>query len=445
MTASQSEQVNLPDAIDKSPMIDALGRLDTGQFNWMRNNNPYRISGEKVLYNEMQNVKKGDVTGINLSDFSEFLSSTSLLQCSDAWSLLGRSIGSLLLGDVTSSLHLAYYAELRATMSLLAAEGIYIGINEVLCLNSNSSVALLKHGGTHKTIWPLLEQWRKSSNCPRLMRTIIKPYGTTLSQWPNNASSDSNFPSLDVILDATSLDQDYLRFDHELRNKISYRPPVLELEAEPNLQAAETEELVTKLWGYLEPAESNVFSSIDNELLVDALATTFLAISEGAEQNKPDWTQWIEQESSNVLSTSTLTPLKGTTPEDVKTHSYLLNYAEKDASAANSWIEIVNGMLSRALLLCRFATGAGISLINNANVSESFTTIWMNSLALGRGLLMESQDVESAKDLWSDVTVAIEEVNRARASNRGELLNKVGKYILSLSQLERVAVWSFAK
>jgi hypothetical protein len=461
---TSSQYSHLPGDIDKGPIIDSLERLDTTHSNWMKLNNCYRIKGEEKLKKAASDPKKstgdpklkrGDpLTNIKVDEFSEFLSSTALLQCSDAWSLLGRSAGSLLLGDVTSALHMAYYAELRATMSLLAAEGIYIGVNEALYLNRSNGVAFLSRGGTHQIIWPLLEQWRMSPYCTKLMNAIIEPYGTSLQRWSGTAVSNSGFPTLDKIVQAASLDQKYLDTDHDLRNMVSYRPANLEFEAEPDLSLGDSIEVITSLWQYLEPGDSTEFPAIDDELLRDTLVAQFMPFSDDNNDSEPlddnyskfDWSAWIEHNSPNSdLSELNRERLKSVQPNEVRSDSKLLNDAKIDAIEATSWIESARGVLSRALMICRFATGAAESLIDNANVDVDFTRTWINSVSLGRGLSVELQDRENAKDLWSDVQLAIDEVNPMQKSNRSELRDKVGKYVLSLSLLERVTVWSFAR
>jgi len=57
---------------------------------------------------------------------SQYISASCLLHCSDGWSYLGKAILSILRGDPHRARHLAYYAELRAAVALLATEGIGI-------------------------------------------------------------------------------------------------------------------------------------------------------------------------------------------------------------------------------------------------------------------------------------------------------------------------------
>jgi hypothetical protein len=57
---------------------------------------------------------------------SQYVAASTVLHCADGWSYLGKAISCLLRGDPHRCRHLAYYAELRAALSLLASEGVGI-------------------------------------------------------------------------------------------------------------------------------------------------------------------------------------------------------------------------------------------------------------------------------------------------------------------------------
>src|ERR1700722_6306108 len=61
---------------------------------------------------------------LRTTHLAQYISASSILHCADGWSYLGRAISCLLTGDPHRVVHLAYYAELRAALSLLASEGI---------------------------------------------------------------------------------------------------------------------------------------------------------------------------------------------------------------------------------------------------------------------------------------------------------------------------------
>ncbi len=67
-----------------------------------------------------------DINAGNLHkrQMAQYVAASVILHCNDGWSYLGRSLSALLRGDPHRARHLAYYAELRGAMSLLASNGI---------------------------------------------------------------------------------------------------------------------------------------------------------------------------------------------------------------------------------------------------------------------------------------------------------------------------------
>ena len=61
---------------------------------------------------------------INEPHFREYVAASAPTHLIDGWSYLARAIDALLRGDAPAAVHLGYYAELRAAMSLLAGGGI---------------------------------------------------------------------------------------------------------------------------------------------------------------------------------------------------------------------------------------------------------------------------------------------------------------------------------
>ena len=55
---------------------------------------------------------------------AEYVAASAPLHASDGWHYLARAFGAISHGDRNTAIHLAYYAELRAAMAILASEGI---------------------------------------------------------------------------------------------------------------------------------------------------------------------------------------------------------------------------------------------------------------------------------------------------------------------------------
>ena len=113
----------------------------------------------------------------------------------DGWSYFGRAIHCLIRGDTRNSVHLGYYAELRAALAIMAAEGIGIfdrqhfiidkdGVSQRLCTTTNTPTA----SGTHKIIWPVYRWWYQQGLSLDLVTSIIQPGGNAISHWFNSPS-----------------------------------------------------------------------------------------------------------------------------------------------------------------------------------------------------------------------------------------------------------------
>lgn len=90
---------------------------------------------------------------------SQYIAASCLLHCTDGWSYLGKPISSLLRGDPHGARHLAYYAELRAAMSLLATTGVGVFDRYHFVIDAPNSVAALRaQSPTH--------QWRSRRPLP---------------------------------------------------------------------------------------------------------------------------------------------------------------------------------------------------------------------------------------------------------------------------------------
>lgn len=121
----------------RSHVVDTLGgmRRYIKANRWVSKTNRYSSNpiAKIRLDNKVRTIKEP-------KHLSQYIAASSLLHATDGWSYLGRSLLSLLRGDPHRCRHLAYYAELRAAMSLLATEGIGVFRNRHFVINGPNSV-----------------------------------------------------------------------------------------------------------------------------------------------------------------------------------------------------------------------------------------------------------------------------------------------------------------
>ena len=118
--------------------------------------------------------------------------------------MLGRAIDCHSRGDFDASRHLAYYAELRAALSLLAAEGVGIFDDRHFIINTPKDClhigALPRAGrrsdlGTHYFAWAALEHWSDLRRSVELLGKIISASGFALVDWLDNFGTGPGIPA----------------------------------------------------------------------------------------------------------------------------------------------------------------------------------------------------------------------------------------------------------
>jgi hypothetical protein len=117
-------------------------------------------------------------------NLAQYIAASAALHANDSWSYLGRSIACLMTGDVHRALHLAYYSELRAAISLLAGSGVGIFKNRHFIVNGvNRTSRLQSKRGTHDLAWDTLEYWSNQPASGVLFSNLIRPGGRSLDEW----------------------------------------------------------------------------------------------------------------------------------------------------------------------------------------------------------------------------------------------------------------------
>ena len=293
----------------------------------------------------------------------EVLAATSPNHCMDGWTFLSRALGALLAGDTHSARHLAYYAQLRAALSILGCHGI--GIFNTINFVVDNSFEVLRLDrreprqsglGTHSAVWEVLRAWAYDPQSAKTLLQSIDFRGVSLSDcidaiWPSSGSA----PLAARVIETWGFDLMRASFERESRNISSYSAHVFN-PASSNLPVRL--ELVRDIWLCLEPDGRGGFPSLDRHLL-----RKFLELMQ-AEQSK------IVSQSS--LWSSNFVKLDPTIREFVSLD--FLERADEPADlsvfshAGSKTVGDVHAMICRALLLLRIAT----SIVRTTFVEAGF-------------------------------------------------------------------------
>jgi hypothetical protein len=378
---------------------------------------------------------------------SQYIAASTVLHCSDGWSYLGRAFLALLGGDAARAIHLAYYAELRAAMSLLATEGIGVFSNRHFFIDAPNSAKMMQtKSGTHNFVWDCLKYWGVQSASGLLFSRLVRPYGRALDDWlvPVGGSA-SVAPQAQRWFLQWGMDLKILSADRDARNISSYRPGGL-----PRQDAAEAVlalNFVRETWSALEPSPLSNFEGIDRHILRIALENIFRGTSGKSPSDDPEMFNTLvvgvlgHQDLPAHLRDGWARFLqRQTVPDDL----LLLEYSKQDPATALGHFAV----MSRATLMLRIASGAAAEMIEAAGFTSNDTAFWSRGLGRDRGLTDALDPDGAATELWADVDGHLREVsdfqNRYTPADQTFSLAgaEIGRSLFGLGSCERVAIWS---
>ncbi|TJV25042.1 MAG: hypothetical protein E5Y04_09365 [Mesorhizobium sp.] len=411
------------------------------KFRWIGKTNHYAS-------NVVRELDVGPpATNVRKRNLAQYIAASTVLHANDGWSYLGRSIACLMVGDAHRALHLAYYAELRAGMSLLAGAGVGIFNNKHYVISApNATAKLSVSKGTHHVVWMALEHWSKQPASGILFSRLIRPEGISLDDWfvPIGGSAALAPQARDWFMQ-WGMDLNLATSDRQARNESSYRPDGIPLSWE--VSSAKVLEFTKDLWSTLEPSDQSSFEQIDRYILRLALEKQFRGVF-GSQPNaaNPTFVSHIQL----VVQAQGLSPAATKRWEDF----LLRRTAAMDPQIfANSTVKPTSvasdpmAVLSRAVLLLRVATGSAHDLLKQASFDANALAFWWKSIGIARGLWEPAVPPTQLSDLWADIRDMLLGVDDTNATDPGALssINGLG-YGMSgrlnmLCSHERVGLW----
>lgn len=316
------------------------------------------------------------------------------LHCADGWSYLSQAMRALFSGHAHTCRHLAYYAELRAGLSILASQGVCIGKKYHFYADAAGDVRAWEGQGTHEEVWNALTQWAGFAGSFEAMMTALKIGGVSL-----DAAIKTFFP----VLPSAQLGTQLIRSwgydlangpqDRTTRNISSYG--VNDLTVLP-ISISKGVELAKTVWEAIAPLGNSLEVYLLKSLLREQIrksGDTYLP------HYKTQYDSLDPRLRRHFEWKFVTAPLK-------RSIHPIFEFAGDHAPPARP-----EAVLSRALLLLRLATQ-----INNQNFEAAgLHTIddlqfWWPKYGSERGFYDHSAPPDELSDLWSDVEVALEEL-----------------------------------
>jgi hypothetical protein len=398
----------------------------------------------------------GGRNNVNHKQLSQYILVSAPLHCADGWDYLGRAIDCLARGDADVARHLGYYAELRAAMSLLAAEGIGVFNNRHFVLDHSYTCRLLpKSQGrdlrTHEIAWLCLEHWANRKTSTDLLEEIISPGGIPLRNWLDDFGVTSKRPIGSEWLISWGLDLRRLSDDREARNEASYRPT--RLIPKMSLDAIACSEFLRNLWALYQPYGDSRFEALDRHLLRLTLRKAYKAITgNDVQADLHGFEMRIDKMLRDTIPSGAV---PGGLPEKVWS-DFLTGRLRPDTPVlfieASRTDSIDNPrhhlqVIARSALLLRVATGACARLLREIDLGSTDLEFWWQPLGEEMGLWEPNIEPEELTDLWADVELALEEIRDWEVANQGRQVSfarwwrERAQPISVLGGCERIALW----
>lgn len=423
-----------------SIVIHALKQLDRTQFPKGRligPRNKYAIDLNAETKNPL--FATGSPT-INSNQLSQYIASSILVHCFDGWNFIARAFDALLAGDNATAIHMAYYAELRGAMSILASEGIGVFNRKHLYFDSGNAGNVFGLT-THAAAKQLMDEWASLPIKKQIVFECIQVNNRNLAEWisASGHSAGIGYPAsiLKDWLNLWSIDLK-LDIDQGLRNETSYRPHF----TIPDPQISDRVKELIEIWEKLEPSNGNGYFSLDMHLLRLTLENIF-RLDTGLRLRHHRYRIFIDDiffylgESKEQYLYDFLFRRK-----DASDH-ILLAEARKDSKDPSVNFENPMSMICRAILLHRFAAGIAKIMLAKSDVNPDNLQNWWQSAALKYGLIREIDIDIKPTELYLDVSDSILNIRNFSSplTNVREVNEGIISDLTNLKQFQRICFW----
>lgn len=419
--------------------MQVVGQYMLNHDRWLGVRNRYRGDVVSRLDAEVRSGKP-----LNAKHLAEYIAASVPLHVADGWGYLGRAVHCHASGNPDIARHLAYYAELRAAMALLASHGIGIFNRRHFVVDSSGNITCLQGRGTHEAAWLFLEEWAARPVGAAAVATVIRPHGHQLDAWVAELAGQPTWQPVGTEwLLKLGLDLKRLGLDREARNSASYRPTQLATAAP--MDALTAARFVVDFVEYLEPSAPFSFGKLDLHLLRLTLEMAFRAVTGRTSRQAPAKFMSSVESATAVLIDD---PARREDLVEFLTRRRQSQDAALIARASTqeppTTTEHHTQVMCRAALLLRISTGVAAKLLNSSGVPIESLSAWWTSLGLARGLWRVTPDAGELGDAWEDIAVGLADIDEwvAHVSDPTyrDLLDDCAEPLNRVSALEVLAV-----
>jgi hypothetical protein len=375
------------------------------------------------------------------SQLGHYIAISSLLHALDGSRYLGRALYCHVIRDSHSARHLAFYAELRAAMSLLASEGVGVFNRRHYVVNNDGKLVQSVDRPTHVYAWEALREWSTDGRAARLLARIIQLNGVPLDDLLQAAFPGASLSSLATFwFKRWGIDLEILAQEKTWRNQSSYRPT--ELHVDPTRSTAQIIEDVRGLWSPFEPTGSGRLDPLDYHLL--RIAFEYQARLTGIRKRDARYSLRASEvakragmtgREAGLLSAFLMRDQAGTS-EDLSIIKSAKLRPDKRSGYADPF-----SMVCRAALLLRLALGSALMVLNGS-VSRTVAREWIQGWGF-RCQALSTPAIGDVSIVWSELSDSLAALDKEeeRANSRN-LYAIAPEHLTRLGQCERIALWA---
>ena len=382
-------------------------------------------------------------------DISEYIAASSLNHCTDSWNYLSRSISSILSGDYTSAIHLAYYSELRSVMSIMAYEGVGIFNSKHIWFKKNNRCSHFG-GRTHDVANYIINKWAEQADKRDLIFGLIKVNNKTLAEWINSTGLSSRSKLTKQVLKGWlqewSIDLK-IKEDQGIRNEVSYRPKIFYQSFNP----LHTIQSVKEIWSASEPSNNEKFKNLDIHLLRIIIKDVYKFKTKGNILNGDDNSKdFIKTTMLNLGLTTNEALINFLSCVSSPDNHFVISEAKKPVFDSIRMTYDPFPIICRAFLLLRIATATTKNLIDQSSISTTrrdSLKFWWNKICVTNGISNNADEIEDFNDLYTDIEESFNDINFAESEFWTSSKNTYAKYsgeIEKIKQFHRVGLWGLA-
>ncbi|MCL5995521.1 MAG: hypothetical protein M1546_05630 [Chloroflexi bacterium] len=203
-------------------VIDAgARRIGKSALSW-----PYLPTTSRVIdlsaYNFIQGLWDSSLATPDVQELADYLAMSTFCHLFDGWRYLSESALASIRGSRNISLHLAYYAEVRAALSILASNGVGIVNNKNFAIQASGNVDWFS-GKTHEVIWKAISLWAENPFSAQKVQSCLGAYGMNVDEWAEICGGKPSVNSfVEEWLKNWSIDLKTLKQDSTYRNTVTY-------------------------------------------------------------------------------------------------------------------------------------------------------------------------------------------------------------------------------